>query len=190
MPMKTISATLAGSLIIVSGILGIMFGYYITPEYQQHMYAKDTMDIGEADRWADLRYMNMMIAHHRGAMLLAEQAYRHGQRDEIKQLASDILRTEPVLIEELYNLRRRWYGDARRVKDPETVNLGTADDTFDLRFLNALIAHHEAGVKMAREVRGVSQRREILDNADAVEYSLSSSSAVLRKWRLDWYNVQ
>ncbi len=76
------------------------------------------------------------------------------------------------------------------MRDPVVARLGEVDETFDLRFLNALIAHHEAGIVMTQDVRRKSSRSEILDNADAVEQFLTKTGAMLREWRANWYQVQ
>lgn len=69
------------------------------------------------------------------------------------------------------------------------AQLGTADATIDLRFLNALIAHHEAGILMTQEVRTKTSRSEILSNADAVEAFLKSSLESLKQKRVEWFSV-
>ena len=175
------------SLVIVAGVVGVSVGYFLTPEYT--MLDKTVMTLGRSDRLLDLRYINAMIAHHRGAILLAEQARETSTRSEIRDLAEEIIVSEPKLIEELYTWKRDWYGDQRMVIDPIVPRLGAYTDTFDLRFLNALIAHHEAGIVMTREVRLKSSRTEILDNADAVEAFLNKSSSVLQEWRKTWYSL-
>lgn len=187
--MTKISLPLAGSLIVVSLLIGVATGYWLTPEYNQSMYDKTKMDFGRADRTLDLRYINAMAAHHRGAMMLAEQATKKGQREEIKNLATDILKNEPAAINELYQWKKDWYKDKRLVKDPVVSELGVSDDKFDLRFLNALIAHHEAGILMTKEIKTKSSRTEILNNADEVEIFLSNSLEMLKRWRKDWYNI-
>ncbi len=186
--MKHISLALSLSLIVVGFILGIGVGYYVTPQYQETMYEKG-MDLGQADRLVDLRYLNAMIAHHRGAMLLAEQA-QQSQRQEVSSLAADILSNEPALIQELYDWKKNWYRDTRSVRDPSVARLGAVDATFDLRFLNALIAHHQAGIEMTKDIRAKSGRSEIINNADAVEQFLSSTLPMLQGWRRAWYSVQ
>lgn len=186
--MKQISLALSLSLIVVGFIVGIGVGYYVTPQYQETMYERG-MDLGRADRLVDLRYLNAMAAHHRGAMLLAEQA-QQSQRQEIASLAADILKNEPALIQELYQWKEDWYGDSRGVRDPQVANLGEVDATFDLRFLNALIAHHQAGIEMTKEIRTKSSRSEVINNADAVEQFLTSTLPMLRDWRRVWYSVQ
>lgn len=174
---------------VVSLVVGLAGGYYLSPTYQQTMYIKEEMNLGEADRFLDLRYINQMAAHHRGAILLADQIADKTQRPELKEVAAAIQTGEPKLIEELYQWKKDWYKDDREVRDPIVPNLGPADEKVDLRFLNALISHHEAGIKMTKEVRIKSSRKEVLDNADAVETFLSGSIVTLKDWRSQWFKV-
>jgi uncharacterized protein (DUF305 family) len=184
--MPKISLALALSSVLIAGLLGFAAGYMLTPDYA--MYDKSRMDLGRPDRTLDLRYINAMIAHHRGAMLLAKQA-EESERREVRDLAAAIAAGEPLLIAELYEWKRDWYGDRRSVPDPLVAQLGSVDTTFDLRFLNALLAHHESGILMTKEVRLKSSRSAILDNADAVEAFLSGGLVTLRGWRSEWYNL-
>lgn len=180
---------LALGLVVVGTVLGIGFGYYLTSDYRVSMYDKTGMDLGLADRTFDLRYINAMISHHRGAMLLAEQLAKNTTRQEMKDLAQNILNDEPRAIGELYSWKKEWYGDTKTVRDPIVSNLGPADDKFDLRFLNAIISHHEVGVLMTKETRQKSSRADILNNADAVEAFLVNGISVLKGLRSDWYKI-
>lgn len=184
-----ISIYLALGLVVVGSVLGISFGYYLTPEYKTSMYENNSMSLGQADRSFDLRYLNAMIAHHRGAMLLAEQLGNSTSRPEMKTLSQNILSDEPKAIAELYTWKKDWYGDTKSVQDPIVANLGPAGETFDLRFLNAIIAHHEAGIVMTQETRMKSSRAQILDNANAVEAFLSKGLETLKGLRTTWYNI-
>ena len=184
-----ISIYLTLGLVVVGVILGVAFGYYITPDYKVSMYEKNTMSLGQADRTFDLRYVNAMISHHRGAMLLAEQLAKNTTRPEMKALAQNILADEPKAIAELYSWKKDWYGDTKGVRDPIVANLGPTGDTFDLRFLNAIIAHHEAGIVMTKETRLKSSRAQVLDNANAVETFLSNGLETLKGLRTTWYNI-
>lgn len=186
--MNKISTYLAVSLIAVSFVAGIGAGYSFTPQYSLSMYDKSSMDLGRADKWIDLRYINAMIAHHRGAILVAKQAEK-SNRPEIQTLAKEIQENEPILIEELYKWKKDWYKETKKVADPSVPNLGEYNDTFDLRFLNAVIAHHENGIIMTKEIKLKSSRSEILDNANAVEKFLTDSGNMLKEWRKNWYNI-
>lgn len=187
--MKHISLPLSLGIATTGVIIGITIGYFFTPEYKTTMYTKDTMSLGQADRTFDLRYINAMIAHHRGAMLLAEQLEKNTTRPELQALAQEILKSEPQLIAELYAWKKEWYRDTRIVRDPIVATLGSADSTFDLRFLNAMIAHHEAGVSMTKETHTKSSRSEILNNANAVEQFLTNGIKTLTELRRTWYGV-
>lgn len=75
-------------------------------------------------------------------MLIAEQAAKVSRRKEIQDLSAAILKDEPPAIQELYDWKKVWYGDTKKVRDPIVPKLGEYDEKYDLRFLNALIAHH------------------------------------------------
>lgn len=186
--MTKISIYLASALIIITGIMGIAVGYILTPSYSLNMYDKNVMDLGRADKWIDLRYVNAMISHHRGAMLLAEQAQK-SERVEVQNLAKDILNNEPKAIAELYAWKKAWYNDTKKVTDPIGPKLGAYDEKLDLRFLNALIAHHQNGIIMTKDIRTKSSRLEVLNNADAVEAFLNGGINMLSEWRKNWYNI-
>jgi len=184
-----LSLYLATSLIITSAVIGTAFGYYLTPNYQQTMYQKETMGLGNPDRFLDLRYLNQMSTHHQGAIELANQISTKSTRPEIITLAADIQSGEPKLIASLADLKKTLYNDTRPAPKPQVLNLGASDDKSDLRFLNALITHHEQGIQMTREAKSKSTRVEILNDADAVETFLTNSLKTLKQWRLDWYGI-
>ena len=183
-----ISKFLIISFIIVAFVIGIGTGYLVAPEYTMTGYeSKQMVDLGKADKYVDLRYLNAMIAHHGGAMALAQQAKEKSKRAEIVKLADDILAGEPKAIAELYGWKKDWYGDIRKASIKAVPNLGEYDDSFDLRFLNALIAHHEEGIIMAKEIRLKSTRAEVLNNAQAVIEFLNGGLIMLKEWRTEWY---
>lgn len=187
--MKKISIYLSVSLMAVAVMIGIGIGYALTPDYSSNMYQKNEMDLGEADYFLDRRYLDAMISHHQGAIKLAEQAKIYSQREEIKNLAKEIIANEPAAIAELYAQKKEWYRDSRSAPAPIVSILGKSGDNFDLRFLNALIAHHENGLQMTAEVKTKSSRAAVLDNADAVSNFLGGSLKQLKSWRQDWYNL-
>ena len=184
-----LSISLTISLLIVALVVGFSGGYFFTPAYQTTMYESETMGLGPADRYVDLRYINQMAAHHQGAILLANQVAGASKRPEITSLAADIQANEPTLIAKLLQWKKDWYSDTRPIKDPVVAQLGQADDKTDLRFLNALIAHHEAGIAMTKEIRTKSSRAEILNDADGVETFLTTTLVQLKAWRSSWYGV-
>lgn len=188
------SKYLAISIAIVMLIIGIGIGYIITPQYAlQANSGTDGMgmvSLGRSDTKVDLRYLNAMITHHRGAMLLAEQVKDKTRRQEIQSLAEAILADEPKNISELYQWKKAWYKDASKVKDPKVANLGEYDDKLDLRLLNALIAHHQDGLDMNKEIRLKTSRTEVLNSADATDNFFNTTKAKFIQWRSEWYGIK
>lgn len=188
--MKHISLYLALALAVVVGIVGYGFGLSQTPQYKQFMLDKSSMGLGQADALLDKRYLENMIVHHQTALDLATQVSTLTNRPEIKNLSQEIINTEPGLIAELYDFRRDWYQDESSVDSASSINLGEYDDNLDLRFLNALIFHHQDGIAMTQEVRMKSVNSQTLNNADSVENFLRKTLPVLEQMRADWYQVK
>lgn len=178
------------SLTIVAFIIGTGLGYAISPAYSESQGNTHFETFGKADRFVDLRYLEAMIAHHKSAMDLANQAITYSKRQEIQNLAQIILKEEPIAIKELYEWKKSFYSDTKEIVASETPNLGIYDDKFDLRFLNALIAHHEEGLIMANDIKTKSTRNEILNNSDAVTIFLTDGIAKLSEWREEWYGIK
>jgi len=170
-------------------MIGLGAGYALTPEYAQMKAEKLTpmAELGQADAFLDLRYVNGMIAHHLSAIDMAKQALVHSKRPEILDLAQVIITSDERGIQQLYDYKRAWYSDTQEVKVYEKKQLGTGDELFDLRFINALLAHHQMAIETAREVAQKSTRNEVLTLADEVDTNLSASAKQLAEWRKQWY---
>ncbi len=66
-------------------------------------------------------------------------------------------------------------------------DLGAADDQLDLRFLNAMIPHHEGALDMANQVLKNSDRPEIRQMAQDILISQQAEIDQMQQWRKDWY---
>ncbi|PSN18395.1 hypothetical protein C7271_12770 [filamentous cyanobacterium CCP5] len=69
------------------------------------------MDLGPQDEAFDLRFIDGMILHHQGAIAMAESALQNSQRDEVKQLAQEILAAQQREIDQMQQWRQAWYGE-------------------------------------------------------------------------------
>ncbi len=66
--------------------------------------------------------------------------------------------------------------------------LGKADKYYDLRFINAMIPHHEGAVKMGKDALQKAQHKEIKTLAESIISSQEKEIAQMRAWRKNWYN--
>ncbi|MCC5599817.1 DUF305 domain-containing protein [Nostoc favosum] len=167
-----------------------------------------TMDLGSADANYDLRFIDAMIPHHQGAVEMAKQALEKSKRPEIKKLASEIIKAQDQEIAQLKQWRTAWYPSAsstpvaydaktgKTVPMPEeqmqgmmmNMDLGAADTEFDLRFINAMIPHHESAITMAQDALSKSKRSEIKKLAQSIIDSQQAEINQMKQWRKAWYN--
>ncbi len=166
------------------------------------------MDLGAADVNYDLRFIDAMMMHHQGAVVMAKEALEKSQHPEIKQLANNIIEAQKKEIAQMKQWRKAWYPTASQqpvaygganksvmpmsAKQHESMmmsqDLGAADDKFDLRFLNAMIPHHEGALVMAKDAISKSTRLEIKQLNQDILTSQQAEIKQMQQWRKAWYN--
>ncbi len=176
-------------------------------EDMQHGNMNHNMDLGAADANYDLRFIDGMIPHHEGAVVMAKEALNKSKRPKILKLANEIIKAQDKEIKELKQWRKGWYPKAPKeaqawnaqmkhmmAMSPEQIkmmrmdmDLGAADTEFDLRFINAMIPHHEGAVMMAKDALNKSKRVEIKKLATAIISSQEAEIKQMQQWRQTWY---
>ena len=121
---------------------------------------------------------------------MLEQVKERSKRPELHQLAEVVIDADTKGIKDLYQWKQDWYNNNRKINRYQKVHLGAADDKFDLRFLNAMIAHHEEAIQTSKELRTKSSRTEMLDLADSVITGLGTNLVQLKDWREQWFSVR
>lgn len=165
------------------------------------------MDLGPADESFDLHFIDAMTLHHQGAVVMAEEALEKSNRPELKELAENIINAQQQEISQMQSWRQAWYPDAgsepvafdagmghtmpmnKQMQDGMMMSgeLGAADDQFDLRFINAMIPHHEGAVVMAQEALEKSDRLEVQQLAQAIMDAQQPEIDQMTQWRQAWY---
>jgi uncharacterized protein (DUF305 family) len=79
----------------------------MSPEQIQAMMMKG--DLGAADAEFDKRFLNAMIPHHEGALVMAKDVLSKSKRPELKQLAQEILTSQQKEIDQMKQWRQAWY---------------------------------------------------------------------------------
>jgi uncharacterized protein (DUF305 family) len=165
------------------------------------------MDLGPKDETFDLRFIDAMIPHHEGAIAMAQQGLEQSNRPEMRELAQTIIDAQQQEIDQMQQWRQAWYPDApsepmmyhaemghmmpmteeMRMAMMMNVDLGTADDQFDLRFLAAMIPHHEGALAMAQQVLEKSDRLELREVAEDILATQQQEINQMRQWQQNWY---
>ncbi len=165
------------------------------------------MDLGPADADYDLRFIDAMTPHHQGGVEMAKEAQQKSKRPESKKLADEIIKAQDKEIAQMKQWRKAWYpkaGDKPMAyhaqmghmmeMSPEqkqammmNTDLGAADAEFDLRFMNAMIPHHEGALTMAKDALSKSKRPEIKKMAQDILTSQQKEIDQMKQWRQAWY---
>jgi len=72
----------------------------------EHMKEMDQMPPEHFDE----HFLNMMIAHHEGAVVMSKEAQKKAEHPEIKQLAGKIIQAQGPEIERMKNWKEMWEG--------------------------------------------------------------------------------
>ena len=148
-----------------------------------------------------------MKQHHQGAVAMAKSAQQKSQRPEIRQLADNIIQGQSKEINQMQQWRQAWYSQASQepvayggegksvipMSEQQSQSMkmsqdmGSADPKFDLRFMNAMIAHHESALTMAEDALNKSKRSEIKQLAQDIVTSQQAEIDQMKQWQQAWY---
>ena len=147
----------------------------------------------------DLQFIDTMIAHHEGALDMAQLADTRAAHPELKTLAKNIIADQRKEIEQMRTWRSAWFANspaAVNMKMPGMHEGMTGMDLkkldslkvneFDLEFIRQMIPHHEGAIIMARELNGKTERPELRALADAVIKAQTDEITKMREWQTAW----
>ncbi|MFB2971507.1 DUF305 domain-containing protein [Aerosakkonema sp. BLCC-F183] len=175
--------------------------------HHSHTDHSMAMNLGPADIDYDLRFIDGMILHHQGAVEMAKEAQQKSTRPQIKKLAEDIIKDQNKEIDRMKQWRKAWYPNAadkpmaydaaigkmtemssdQKKNMMMDMDLGAANGEFDLRFVNAMIPHHEGAVTMAQDALTKSKRAEIKQLSQAIVKAQAAEIKQMKQWRQTWY---
>jgi uncharacterized protein (DUF305 family) len=164
------------------------------------------MDIGPADVNYDLRFIDSMIPHHQGALVMAQEAIQKSQRPELIKFAQGMVTEQQKEIAQMQQWRKQWYPQASATpimwhaamngEMPMTakhkqsmmmnMSLGKADAGFDRRFLDSMIPHHQGAVIMGQDLLQKSQRPPMKKLAQNIIASQQAEIDLMTKWQQQW----
>jgi uncharacterized protein (DUF305 family) len=165
------------------------------------------MDLGPADADYDLRFIDAMIPHHEGALVMAQDLAQKTKRPELQKLAKDVISAQTKEIAQMKQWRQDWYPKApstpmawqtemkhMMAMSPEQISamkmdmdLGKADAEYDLRFLQAMVPHHQAAVVMAQDLAHKTKRPELQKLAKDIVASQQAEIDQMQQWQKSWY---
>ncbi|HEX6291645.1 MAG TPA: DUF305 domain-containing protein [Herpetosiphonaceae bacterium] len=140
----------------------------------------------------DAQFIDSMVEHHNGAIRMAEEAIRQSERAEIKQLAQNIIDAQHKEIQQMGAWREAWYPGSQ-VTGGTGMPMGhmeiSADTSkpFDLRFIEAMISHHQGAIDMAKEAQTRAEHAEIKQLAAEIIKAQEAEIAQMKSWQQQWF---
>jgi uncharacterized protein (DUF305 family) len=146
---------------------------------------------------ADVDFVAGMIPHHQGAIEMAALVEDGTDREELVELADEIIEVQVAEVEALEGLLDRLGGEPADADDDHgavgmagqdgMAELASAEgDDFDRRFLELMIVHHEGAIAMAEEVLAEGEDAEVAALAEDVIAAQEAEIAQMRAWQEAW----
>lgn len=156
-------------------------------------------DVGQANQ-TDGAFLAGMAPHHESAIEMAEMAQKEAEHPEIRKLADDIIEAQTDEIELIDSIHRRLFGEPVAAADHAGMGMSApemgmdmdmealeAAKPFDRAFIDAMIAHHQGAIRMARTELAEGDDAEAKSLAEAVIAAQSAEIEQMNEWRVEWY---
>ncbi|MER7519537.1 DUF305 domain-containing protein [Streptomyces sp. NPDC126499] len=141
---------------------------------------------------ADVTFAQMMIPHHEQALQMAKLADGRAEDPEIKKLVGEIEKAQDPEIQKMRSWLKAWgkpesmghggHGMSGMVSDTDMADLAASKGkTFDRKFAELMIAHHEGAVEMARTEQKDGKDPAAKKVADDVVRTQAAEIAQLKK---------
>ena len=166
-------------------------------------------DDGSADETAssaNAAFLRAMIPHHESAIEMAKLAVANGEHPQVRQLASNIVRTQGREIRRIRRIYRLLFGVPVKPNAGAHMQLGLSADAagmshgdmaelegakpFDKAFIDAMVPHHQGAIRMARAVKLKSEDVEIGRLADGIIQAQATEISDMNSWRESWYGAR
>lgn len=150
----------------------------------------------------DRMFLAGMMAHHQGAIDMANLALTNAKHQEVKDLAKAIVTAQTSEIASMTDWQKKWNYPATSgaamqdhsamMMDNEMAGMtkelkGKTGDEFDQAFLTQMIAHHQEAIDMSKPAATNASHQEVKDLAVAIIVAQTDEIKQMRQWQKDWY---
>jgi uncharacterized protein (DUF305 family) len=143
-----------------------------------------------------------MAPHHEMAIEMAELAQEKADHPEIQQLADDIIEAQTGELDQIDSIHQRLFGEPVSAADHASMGMSAEQmgmdmdmealetaKPFDRAFIDAMIAHHQGAIRMARVELAEGDDAETKSLADAIIAAQSAEIEQMNEWRAQWYGA-
>ena len=149
----------------------------------------------------DRMFLANMIAHHQGAVDMANLALTSAKHQEIKDMANNIISAQTKEIGDMQNWQTAWgypASSGSMMEGHSSMGMmndmagmtdklkGLTGDAFDKAFLSSMIEHHQSAINMAYPGQTNAQHEEVKTLTKAIVDAQSKEIAQMKQWQKDW----
>jgi uncharacterized protein (DUF305 family) len=149
----------------------------------------------------DRMFLANMIAHHQGAVDMANLALTSAKHQEIKDMANNIISAQTKEIGDMQSWQTAWgypASSGSMMEDHSSMGMmndmagmtdklkGLSGDAFDKAFLSSMIEHHQSAINMAYSGQTNAQHEGVKTLTKAIVEAQSKEIAQMKQWQKDW----
>lgn len=149
----------------------------------------------------DQMFVANMIAHHQGAVDMANVALTNAKHQEIKEMANAIIAAQTKEIGDMESWQKAWgypVSSGSMMEDHSAMGMmddmagmtnelkGLSGDDFDKAFLSSMIDHHQSAINMAYPGQTNAEHQEVKTLTVAIVDAQSKEIAQMKQWQKDW----
>lgn len=149
----------------------------------------------------DRNFIANMIAHHQGAVTMAQLALTNAKHQELKDMANDIISAQNGEISQMKSWQQAWgypssssdnmmdhsaMGMMDEMSGMENELKGKTGDEFDKAFIEQMIMHHQGALDMAAPGEKNAEHQEVKDLTKAIVTTQTKEIKQMKQWQKDW----
>lgn len=155
----------------------------------------------------DEAYIAGMLAHHEGAVNMAEQAQAATGRDEIREFAGIIVSAQSQEIMQMKEWQKDWgyevtmsgghmsHSGAGMEMSGDMVEMmnkleGLSGEAYDKEFLTQMTIHHQQAVEMSKYAEANAQHSEVKQLARSIIAAQAAEINQMKQWQKQWGYTQ
>lgn len=159
------------------------------------------METADPNAPYDLRFIDEMIMHHRGAIMSSEMMIADSERPELRDLAQRIQEDQQRQIDQMLAWRAEWYPDTPTSgmdSSPMGGMMGgngmmggmMNGEMTDRMFLRMMIPHHQLAIEMAEDALVTAEHEELKTLAQEIIDGQSAEITEMEDYLSDWYDEE
>jgi uncharacterized protein (DUF305 family) len=146
---------------------------------------------GAADQPYDLQFIDSMISHHQGAVVMSAATLKTTERNELGLFLQKVIDDQEKEIAQMKEWREKWYAGKPSALNMElpgmTMSYHEMQGTIsDVHYVDMMIPHHEGAVLMAKDALQKAEHPEIKKLANEIIRSQEAEIKRMREWKTQW----